>query len=73
MAKIILTGQHEAIDLKGLRGNQVLMFDQAACEAPTHEDTFWLVGIKNGVLQFMRSLSTREFYPLKPRKQLPAA
>ena len=71
MAKIILTGQMEAIDLKHLHGSQIVMLDQAAEDA-SHEDggeAIWLIALKGGVLQFLRSLVTSDFYPLKPKKQ----
>lgn len=72
MAKLILTGMHEAIDLKKLHGEQVLMMDKAAVDA-ADSDGLWLIGHRGGVLQFLRSLATRQFYPLQPRKRLPTA
>ena len=76
MAKLIHTGEIEAIDLKHLHGSQIVMLDQAADDA-SHEDggeAIWLVVLKGGVLQFLRSLVTSDFYPLKPKKKrAPAA
>ena len=71
MAKLIHTGTHEAIDLKGLRGEQVLTLDKAVIESSTVNDgdAFWLIYIRGGVLEFLRSLVTSKFYPLKPRKR----
>ena len=74
MALLILTGQHEAIKLEGLHGEQVLMLDKAAVD--TKEgcpgNALWLIGLRGGVLQFLRILSTTRFYPLKP-KRMPTA
>lgn len=76
MAKLIVTGMHEAIDLKVLRGEQILMLDQAASDAYGHKgDGLWLITLRDGVLQFCRSWLANKcnFYPLKPKKNLPMA
>lgn len=72
MAKLILTGKHEAINLNALRGEQVLKLDKALIDMP-EGDAFWLMGIRGRVLQFMRSMSCQQFIPLKPRKHVPTA
>jgi hypothetical protein len=72
MAKLILTGMHEAIDLKALRGEQVLKLDQVLTQSP-EGDAFWLVGVRGRVLQFLRLLTCKEFIPLKPRRTIPTA
>ena len=71
MAKLILTGTHEAIDLKGLRGEQVLTLDKAVIDTSANKDGegLWLIYIRGGVLEFLRSLVTSKFYPLKPKKR----
>jgi hypothetical protein len=70
MAKLILTGKHEAIDLKALRGEQVLKLDQKLVEE-SEDDVFWLVGIRGRALRFVRSLATTQFLPLTPPKKKP--
>jgi hypothetical protein len=76
VAKLISTGKHEAIDLKTLHGEQVLMFDEAATDAIEQEsDALWLIMLRKGVLQLCKAFSTIDtgFYPLKPKKRRPAA
>lgn len=70
MAKLIVTGTHEAIDLKGLHGEQVLTLDKAIIEASTVNggDAYWLIRIRGGVLEFLRSLITSRLYSLNPKK-----
>lgn len=68
MAQLIPTGKHEAILLKTLRGEQVLMLDEAASEAPSG-NCFLLIAMRDRVLQFLRTLEPTRFYPLKPGRK----
>lgn len=66
MAKIILTGKYEAIDLKALHGEQVLELDEAIVH---HRYAQLLMEVKDGILQWLRVFLQAESKTLRPRKQ----
>jgi hypothetical protein len=67
MAKLILTGEHEAIDLKALRGEQVLQIDAAADDVIKRNGGFarFAMEMKNAVFGWLEVNAT---YSLKSSK-----
>ena len=77
MAKIIVTGQHEAISLKVLHGQQVLQVDEEAHEMISRNGGFaeFILALKRGVFDLVTVCKPVSLRPngLKSKHKHPAA
>ena len=68
MAKLILTGEFEAIDLKALHGDDILELDTHISDVRSRNGGFAdiFIELRRGICTLLR---INESYPLRARKQ----